>query len=98
MVVAEVADVAMYTELAHPHFLLISNRWCWLHQVLFDVIAHRCMILKFILLGSFTFPFPTTFPVEAMMAEAVACSAVLTVCCRPEKLAALARAIAVSVN
>ena len=96
MVVAEVADVAMYTELAHPHFLLISNRWCWLHQVLFDVIAHRCMILKFILLGSFTFPFPTAFPVEAMMAEAVACSAVLTVCF--EKLAALARAIAVSVN
>jgi hypothetical protein len=33
-----------------------------------------------------------------MMAEAVACSAVLTVCCRTEKLAALARAIAVSVN
>ena len=56
------------------------------------------MILKFILLGSFTFPFPTAFPVEAMMAEAVACSAVLTVSLRTEELAALARAIAVSVN
>jgi hypothetical protein len=89
MVVAEVADVAMYTELAHPHFLLISNRWCWLHQVLFDVIAHRCMILKFILFGSFTFPFPTAFPVKAMMAEAIACSAVLTASLRTEELAVL---------
>jgi hypothetical protein len=90
MVVAEVADVAMYTELAHPHLLLLSNRWCWLHQVLFDVIAHRCMILKFILFGSFTFPFPTAFPVKAMMAEAIACSAVLTVSLRVEELAVLA--------
>jgi hypothetical protein len=90
MVVAEVADVAMYTELAHPHFLLISNRWCWLHQVLFDVIAHRCMILKFILLfSSFTFPFPTTFPVKAMMTEAIACSAVLAASLRTEELTVL---------
>ena len=47
------------------------------------------MILKFILLGSFTFPFPTTFPVEAMMTEAIACSAVLAASLRTVELTAL---------
>jgi hypothetical protein len=49
------------------------------------------MILKFILLvGCFTFPFSTALPVEAMMTEAVACSAILTVFRRTEELAVLA--------
>lgn len=57
------------------------------------------MILKFILLiGCFTFPFSTALPVEAMMTEAVACSAVLTVFRRTEELATLTGAMAMVVN